>query len=280
MSKIIHQLNRLSIFASHHYDPRASWLLSTFRLLTLGLLLTFSLLTFNSCGLDVEDPIPPSPPVWVQKSLPEEWPERGIDAHESRAIFLEWKPDAVGNIEAYKIYRATYYGEKDSVGDFELITIIDAGLDPSLVYYDSQVLIRTKYYYKLKAQDNVGRLSSYSDSIHFKTLPQISNDMMSPNGYNMTLGDTRELSWQYNHTFEMEDYVLTILTHDNDLVSRVTFSPNNYTGGSESWTIPETVLLKPDQVYKWRIDIGAMYVNDIESSASESNWAIFQFSND
>ena len=52
--------------------------------------LTFSLsLLTIQCGLNIEDSTPPSPPVWVQKSLPEEWPEPGIDAHESGGIFLE-----------------------------------------------------------------------------------------------------------------------------------------------------------------------------------------------
>jgi hypothetical protein len=35
------------------------------------------LIVLIGCGFDVEDPTPPSPPMWVEKSLLEEWPERG-----------------------------------------------------------------------------------------------------------------------------------------------------------------------------------------------------------
>ena len=103
----------------------------------------FPLLTFNfaflisACGLDVEDPTPPSPPVWVQKSLPEEWPEQGIDAHESDGIYLEWEPNPDEDITAYRIHRATLYAINDSLGDYGLLTTLELESTPRLEYIKS-----------------------------------------------------------------------------------------------------------------------------------------------
>ena len=95
-----------------------------FRSSTFRLLLSLIFFNFISCGLDIEDPTPPSTPVWVQKSLPEIWPERGIDAHESGGIFLEWEPNPEDDIEAYSIFRAERFEEDDSLGKYELLTVI------------------------------------------------------------------------------------------------------------------------------------------------------------
>jgi hypothetical protein len=94
------------------------WVLRKF---WLQLILFFQIsFLFFQCGLDVEDPTPPPPPIWVQKSLPKEWPERGIDAHESGGISLEWESNFSEEIVAYNIYRATWYELNDSLGEYEL----------------------------------------------------------------------------------------------------------------------------------------------------------------
>ena len=78
-------------------------------------------LNIQSCGIDVEDPKLPKSPTWVHKSFPEEWPERGIDAHETNGIYLEWEPNGGTDISAYHIYRATYYEYNDSLGHYEFL---------------------------------------------------------------------------------------------------------------------------------------------------------------
>ena len=157
------------------FRPHGMYLPSTFRPLMLGMILTInlSLLTFDSCGLDVEDPTPPGPPIWVQKSLPEEWPERGIDAHESGGIYLEWEPSSEENIIAYHIFRAEFFDENDSIGDYKLIHRMEVASRIGLNYIDSDIEFRTKYFYKLKAEDISENLGEFSDSLSYSLLPSL-----------------------------------------------------------------------------------------------------------
>ena len=286
MSKFLNQLRHLSTFVSQQIHPRPSLLPTSFRLSTkprrirwFGLLIIYHLLfiILLSCGLDIEDPTPPSPPVWVQKSLPEEWPERGIDAHETGGIFLEWEPNTEENIAVYLIFSARYYPENDSLGDYEILGSNAFESTISFNFLHSEAVTRIKYYFKLKAEDSAGNLSIFSDSLGYMLLPSLNTETMAPNGNSDTLHADRFLTWRYPYSTEMEDYGLTVLTQNNELIVRVQLSPTDYVNGLESWQIPESVVLASSQIYKWRIDIGAKYVNEFETSGSESAWAIFLY---
>jgi hypothetical protein len=245
-------------------------------------LLTFnlSLLTIQSCGLDVEDPTPPSPPVWVQKSLPEEWPEQGIDAHESGGIFLEWEHNPEENITAYLIYRSEYDDANENYEGYEKIARIEAESILRLEYLDEEVSLGKNYSYKLKAEDYSQNISGFSDSIGYTLLPPILSIRMSPNGITQVLDPTKELSWDYILNIEMENYCVTILTSSSELVWREILSPGNYIGGIESWHIPADVILAHGRTYIWRIDTMAKYINDLETAGSESPWASFLYLGD
>ena len=242
----------------------------------LPLLLTFHFSFFIiQCGLDVEDPILPLPPTWVQKSLPEEWPERGIDAHESGGIFLEWEPATQGDIIAYHIYRAQYSDIQDGQGDYKQIATVELVSLPSMTFVDDKADVGIKYLYKLKALDSSGKLSSFSDSLMYSLLIPIESSGMIPNGYLDVLGSEKLLSWNYPYYLEMEDYTLTITSLNNLCILRVVLSPGSYTGSREFYCIPEAVHLERDQIYKWRIDAAATYVDGLESLGTESEWATF-----
>ncbi len=279
MSKIIHQLKHPSTFASHHTDPRASFLPSTFRPLTFGLLLTFhfSLLIFNSCGLDIEDPTPPSAPVWVQKSMPEEWPERGIDAHESGGIYLEWEPSFDASIVAYLIYRAEYFDLIDSLSDFVLLNRFNVISQFEPKYIDKDIVARKLYTYKIASEDDSQNLSAFSDSIQYSLLPQIQGEMMIPNSIHDSLKSEKTLRWRYYYLNEMEDYQLTIADRNGDLLHRSIIQPTNYLNGEERWQIPDSIEFEMNGVYRWRIDAGSNYVGGRESAGTESEWAYFLF---
>ena len=75
--------------------------------------------------MDIEDPTPPSPPVWVEKSLAEEWPERGIDAHESGGIFLEWSTEANEDINAIAIFRCEISQTSNIFSEYSLVAKIN-----------------------------------------------------------------------------------------------------------------------------------------------------------
>jgi hypothetical protein len=264
---------------SYLKSTETKWARMRFWLLAL-LTFNLSLIIVQSCGLDIEDPTPPAPPVWVQKSLPEEWPERGIDAHESGGIFLEWEPNPEDNIIAYLIYRAEYFDEIESLGGYERIHRLVMVSNNALEYVDTGLKMGIKYFYKLKADDLSDNRSSYSDSSMFYLLPAISDKRMAPNGVSDSLSPARLLNWSYASQIDIEDYCLTILSQNDDFIIRVILNPGNYISGSESWQIPDSIDLQLNQIYKWRIDTGGKYLNDLETAGSESRWATFQYVGD
>jgi hypothetical protein len=245
------------------------------RILSL-LIFNLSLLT-SQCGLDIEDSTPPSPPVWVQKSLPEEWPERGIDASELGGIFLDWELNKDENIAAYLIYRAEYFDESDSLSDFNSISHIKVEGISESVYLDVEVLVGKAYCYKLKAEDVSGNMSTYGEPLKYRLLPAIYLSSLRPNGRDDKLYADKILSWYYNYNVEMENYCLTVLSFENELIFRRTFSPVNYVSGYESYHIPDSVVLNSNQRYRWRIDTAAQYVDGTETAGSESPWATFLY---
>jgi hypothetical protein len=243
------------------------------------LIILSSLLIFQ-CGIDVENPTPPSSPVWIEKSLPEEWPERGIDAFEGGGIYLEWEVNPVENVVAYTIYRATWYNENDSVGDFIVLAQEEVNSKNSLEYYDSYAHERTKYSYKIKAEDNSGNFSDFSDTVSYSLQTHLNINMLNPNGQFSSLNENRMLSWQNYYVNEMENYCITLLTLDNQLILRRVLQPATYLDEGESWQIPDDIILVSGMLYKWRIDTCANYVNGIENAGSESLWATFRFIDD
>jgi hypothetical protein len=258
-------------------SPPPRWARMKF-VLPLLLTFNFSFLTIQ-CGLDVEDATSPSAPVWVQKSLPEEWPERGIDAHESGGIFLEWEPNPMEeNVTSYLLYRAEFFEAKDSLGDFELLETFM--LESSLVseYIDRNAIMSTRYHYTLIAEDASENQSTPSDTLSYMRFGPIWFDTMLPNGLAMILPYNRKVQWAYGYTGPMENYTLTITNVESDLILRRELTPGNYiAGGSEYFTIPDTIVLLSENVYKWRVDMGAQYVAGRETAGSESAWATFLY---
>ena len=243
-----------------------------------------TLLTFNfaflisACGLDIEDPTPPSPPVWVEKSLPEEWPERGIDAHESGGIYLEWELNPVSeNITKYKIFRAQYFDLLDSLGDFRYLTSIPRSSILKAEYLDAGALPGLIYYYRLRAIDDSDIQGSFSDSIAYSSFLPVRLEYMTPNGYNDLLGWERQLSWSYEYHIRMERYCITILDSENNLIIRETSNPSNYVGGSQTWSIPDEIIFNNGDQYKWRVDLEGNILDGYETVGAESLWATFKY---
>lgn len=252
---------------------------STFRLSTLRLIFifNFSLLIIN-CGLDVEDPAYPSPPVWVQKSLPEEWPERGIDAHESGGIFLEWLPNpSAENVKSYLVFRSEYFEVQDSMGDYELLLDVETEAENIGGYIDRATSTNSRYSYFLVAQDDAENQSTSSDTLSYIRFSAIGSERMLPNGMSTPLETNRKLQWRYYYIVVMENYTVTILNIENELMLRRELTPANFTDGTESFTIPDTLVLLSGNVYKWRVDMGAQYVSGRETAGSESAWATFLY---
>ena len=244
----------------------------------LGVLLYITIpLQFNSCGVDIENPIPPSSPVWIDKSLPLEWPERGVDAHESGGIFLQWYPVIGEDIGKYYLHRAEWFESRDSLGEFEIVTMVPENSASVLEYTDESAIKRVRYYYKLKSENNSGMQSEFSESVSYKLITRVGTAGMKPNGLTDTLSQERTLSWNYDLDIAMEDYVITLLSDESDLLYRNLLQPGNYTGSRETWDIPSNINLISGNIYLWRIDTGANYEDGRETTGSESAWATFYY---
>jgi hypothetical protein len=280
MFTIINQLKQLSTFSSNHNYSLSHYSYSTLRLWTFGLIFSFFIFNIQSCGLDVEDPTLPLPPQWVEKSLPEKWPERGIDAHETNGIFLEWHAISDVSIRYVDIYRSVFDEFNNEVGEFFLLRRIDRSLNIESSYIDNDLIPWTTYFYKLRAIDETGNRSEVSDSLNYRLMLPVTPNSLRPNGMNEKLSEDRRIWWRTpgNVLIETEEYTLTILTLDKSLIYRSVITPSNYVG-EESWTIPDTILLLSGARYQWRIDAGGMFDEGLEHSGSESNWATFLFYN-
>ena len=231
-----------------------------------------------SCGLDIEDSTPPSSPVWVQKSLPEEWPERGIDAHESGGIFLEWEPNPIEeNVTSYMLHRAEYFELEDSLGDFELLSTLMLESSSSSEYVDGSTKVNTHYHYVLIAEDASENQSTPSDTLSYMQFGVLGIFEMLPNGSAMVLPRDRKVQWTDVLNVAVENYTLTILNVENNLMLRRELTPGNYTRDPQYFTIPDTIMLLSGNVYKWRVDIGAQYVAGRETAGCESAWATFLY---
>jgi hypothetical protein len=233
----------------------------------------------NSCGLDIENPNPPSKPQWVKKSLPSEWPEHGIDADESGGIYLEWLANVEEDIIAYEVYRSTWFDVNDSLGEYKLLSRLETESLSSLAYIDLSAQARIRYYFKLKAYNSSDSPSEFTDSISYKLLAPVSFRTMVPNGIAEVVNVDRYLSWTYSYYLEMENYSITILTQGNHFIARTIIQPVNYFGREEFWQIPTNIELEYGTIYKWRIDTGANYIHGTELTGSESAWAYFIFQN-
>ena len=278
MARTLNHTKHLCTLASQSNFHRPRLLPFDYGLSTFGMLLSFLILSFQSCGLDIEDPTPPSPPVWVQKSLPEVWPERGIDAHESGGIYLEWESNPEEDIAGYSIYRARWDDEAGNVNQYIAIATIKVDSETDLIYLDNEASEKQIYYYKLRSVDVSGNLSQFSESLKYELLPALSINTMMPNGSTDSLNEDRTLSWVFEMEVDLVDNCITVLSSDNQLVTRVIVQPYDYTGGREYWTLPTSLMLIPNRIYKWRIDANANYNSEsLENSGSESNWATFLY---
>jgi hypothetical protein len=231
------------------------------------------LISCLTCGVNVEDPTPPSKPQWIEKSDLDAWPERGIDAHESVGIYLEWGFAPDEDIMAYNLYRATWFDAQDSLGDYSLITRMETESLLKHEYIDRQVSTGSKYFYKLNAEDASNNISEYSDSTYYTLATQISSEYLTPNGRTVTLGSDRTLTWVAIIQIDLKDFYLTLLSDENELMTRIFRAPTNYTGLKEKYVIPDSIALVPGTVYQWRIDIETAD----EYSSSESPWAPFLY---
>lgn len=241
------------------------------------LIFIFSFLILSGCGFDVEDPTPPDPPQWVPKSLPEEWPERGIDAHESGGIFLEWEIESCEGIIGHRIYRAIVDTSKEDLVGYTQIHFIECDTRYNGSYIDIDVIPGNYYSYYLRTVSGDNSASMASDTLTYSLHSKPIFSTMTPSSITDTITYQDPLSWNYYYNNDVEVYHLTLVSSDGVLIIRDVFPPGNYLGRTERWTLSDDLNLIDGYIYQWRIDPSSNYNNDRETRGSESDWAKFVF---
>ena len=134
------------------------------------------LFLFFACSSPIEDPDPPTQPVWVNKSSPDAIIEYGIDSDHSfgERIVLMWHQNFDKDLSSYNIFRGELFTNSNNISSiiYEKITTIDPtqnfGLDT--LYYDENINKYTTYYYYLIVEDLANNKSVPSDTISYKLI--------------------------------------------------------------------------------------------------------------
>ncbi len=234
------------------------------------------LLVSVQCGKDIEDPVPPSTPVWVEKTAPESPVESGIDADPlGDYIVLQWHKNPDNDISGYELYRTSVSSDSgfDHIADIDVFT--SSGVDT--FYIDDSVRLETNYFYYLRAFDIAGNKSPRSDTIRYQIIEKV--DLTEP------LGNIQELKpifkW-YDFSTVSYEYVIKIInikTKEVIWISRL--SRPNYGDLTQSvrYNFDNQAIqasLNSGSSYQWRVDaIALVDRNNVDLAGSESFWGYF-----
>ncbi|GEM_PF-650537 len=257
----------------------------------------FTIILIPGCPDVVEDPYPPARPVLVEKSLPEEWVERGIDADNTGKdrIVLMWHPNTEDDLSGYIVYRADSTPENE----FRPIAVIDLfqNMETDTIYYDDSLSAYVRYYYYLTATDLAENESLPSDTVSYMLLN-------SPQPYaplNESVGPNVTFKWmdRASHYYYSNEYVIRLdrLSDNTDIetiwicrFTNVWFGYENSTpipftyfpAASQNW--PDNVIVCRGKVdtlspglYRWKVKAIGEVDNEtgLDESGGESEWAYF-----
>ncbi len=244
-----------------------------------------------------EDPDPPSPPHWVEKSPPEALVEAGIDAISSGspAILLMWNANSEPDLAGYIIYRAdtTASHPFQPIAEIDLIQTWES--DTSFI--DEMLHPYVDYYYYLTARDHAGNESAPSDTIQYRLMQAC--QPLSPVDQTLNV-DALTFSWidpLGAHTYTQE-YVLRVeaLAPEPHTVWLARFYQRWYTeqttgdpiqfdwfSASEQWPDWVNVCLSLEDdlspgLYRWKIKNISEVDNTtgLDECSGESEWVFFE----
>lgn len=261
------------------------------------LALIFGAIFMLGCPDPVEDPDPPAPPIWVEKSQPESWRERGIDAESRNRIILMWYPNNETDLAGYKVYRADTTIENGFKERFRIELIQNVGADT--VFYDDSVFNYVDYYYFIRAFDNAGNKSDNSDTLTYQLLN--SPRPVSPVDEEVSGHFTFQWMDLASHYTYSTEYVIRMerqadgeftpywicrflnqwYGYENDRPIPFDFFPAN------SDNIPSNVLVVDGSTeypqsgsYRWKIKAISEVDNttNLDEASGESDWGFFEIS--
>jgi hypothetical protein len=210
-----------------------------------------------ACKGGINNPEPlPATPLFVAAAADTAVIERGIDAiPEENAILVEWHDH-----EEHEIYYL--YRRKEGAAAFALLA---TSSDTS---YLDRVDVGTRYYYCLQAENDAGRKSAPSDTIHYMLLPKANNLRISTE-------DSLQFHWQLQGMRPVH-FILRLFDESRNELVWLSVIPPRYQGVNEQITFNRDRSARYDPLtagtrYRWRIDC----VGAASWSGSESGWHRF-----
>ncbi len=232
-------------------------------------------LAFPGCqNEDINKVDPPARVILVPRSPDTSSVEHGIDAiyldsqPNRNAIFLEWHPNLENTLAGYAIYRS-----ESSNRNFANIARITQNFGFDTLFIDNSVSLYQRYYYFIRAFDELDQYGSSSDTISYAL---VENPILSaPIGL---IGSNRTpiFIWDFPANFVPHYFVYRLERKQNQVYN------NFYTqllemgadyDPHQEWRLSRATLLdslNPGE-YRWRIDPVGSELNQ----GSESAWLVF-----
>lgn len=217
---------------------------------------------------------PPARVVLISNSADTSSVEHGIDAvylnesPDKNSIFFEWRPNGESTLAGYEIYRSVFANQNYT----SLARVVENFGIIDTFYVDNSVSLNIRYYYFIRAFDDLDQYGEPSDTISYKIMENpvlsypvsIIGNVTAP----VFIWDFPPIIPQY--------FVFRLEVSENEIYQNlysklieisVEYDPH------QEWTLAELTqetALSPGK-YRWRIDS----IGDEDNQGAESAWFVF-----
>jgi len=236
----------------------------------------FFLLLLPACEDEPVNKVnPPARVLLVANSDDTSAVEKGIDAiyrsdsPDQNAIFVEWQPNSESTLAGYEIYRSIFSSQNYT----SLARVVENFGVIDTFYTDNSVSLNIRYYYFIRAFDELEQYGDPSDTISYEI---IENPVLSsPVGIigNIT---APVFIWDFPSLAVPQYFVFRLEISENEIYRNlytklieisVDYDPH------QEWTLTELIpgtALSPGK-YRWRIDS----IGSEDNQGAESAWFVF-----
>ena len=220
---------------------------------------------------DQSNQTPPPAKVRIVEKTPEDSTvEHGIDAvPDIDAIFLEWHPNTEKNLAGYIVYRSKM--ENSQFVEVGRVTKRYEKIDTT--FTDSLVALTKRYYYFIRAFDDLNQMSEPSDTVNYKLW--VKPVLLAPVGV-VQNPSSIVFTWEFNASFVPSEFVFRLERLGGsgfvNFFTKLFNLSNDYTPHQE-WDLAKLTIFTPltTGTYRWRIDP----IGNENLCGAESNWMMF-----
>ncbi len=230
------------------------------------------LFLLEGCTNSTSNDVPPPEKVQlVSKTAEDDSLERGIDALDGKnAIYLEWYSQENRHLAGYVIYRSEK-GTQD-FGEIGRVEKYYGIIDTTFIDDSVQVGAQQRYYYYVRAFDELGQFGPPSDTVNYSLvgMPLLSYPV------NVTVTETQpRFIWDFSYIPHEFIFRLQIKKGENYYYLTKPFRQIVEYEPHQEWQLTDLGYNSPlttGMSYRWRIDV----VGSEDSQGAESAWAEFR----